>query len=783
MKHMLGLLLLYLLAGLPAFAAENVFISGGKAHGAIVLEKNPSKAAQRAARELSHYLERQTGVKLEIGDRPTGGHDIFLGYTEYVRRAGLNTDGLGFDGFRIVTKDGNLYIFGNDYKGPWPIYAKGSWFDIIHIYDREQDLCAYGDSGTFHGVMYLLKRYRDCRWFMPGELGECIPEMPDFKLADLDYARTPAFEYRYLNFGLWKHNPEVSAWYARAGFGARYPLRFEHSFYRFDYLRKEHPEYMALQENGTRCTMPNADTGSLCLSAEGLDRAVADAAIDFFKANPAQIIFPVMPNDHSKVCCCGKCQAQIDKNLPRPRQESNYIWGFVNRVAKLVAQDCPDKMIGCCAYGNYITPPTNMKMEPNVAVMVTTCLPFIFMDLYRWRNEEIIYEWGRITPNVYTWDYYCWDDTHKHLTGLPIVLFHWLADDLKKRKGFSRGMFLDCRLSPVNGKHLMPYPDFNHLNVYLAGELQWDPEISVDDLLKDYYTRFYGAAADDMEQFWSYAETVWCNKSVTDRSFEADLQKTLYTPEVLDKLKSHLEAAQSKVKLNSRESRRIRKIQDHFYSYYDRVRGTSSSRPSVTVKRIRPEDTPEIDGVCDPVWRGANGMSFLNNFDSKMPECATMVRVLHDGTYLYMFVTAHENKMDKLRAPERARDSEARPYFWDDDAVEFFILPDIGSPREFYQIVINAKGVSLVDLKASSGKNTDYSWDSEVRYKAGSTDYGWTLELAVPLKNLNLTETPGINAGRDRQTSGYTTRSAWAPTFGDGWQMAPSRAGNLKLER
>ena len=779
----IGMFALCLLAGVQTAWAGNVFISGGKAHGAIVLEKNPSKSAQRAAKELSHYLYLQTGVKLKIGYEATGGNDIFLGYTDHARKAGLDLKGLEFDGFKIVTKDGDLYIFGDDYKGPWPIYAKGSWYDIIHIYNKKLDLGAYGNNGTFHGVMYLLKKYRNCRWFMPGELGEYIPVMRDFTLQDIDYKRNPAFEYRYLNFGLWNHEPEVSKWNARAGFGARYPIRFEHSFYRFDYLRKTNPEYMALQKDGTRCTMPDGNRGSLCLTAKGLDQVVANAAIEFFKANPSQIIYPVMPNDNTNTCQCENCKAQVDLSLPKPSQASNYVWGFINRVARILAKTYPDKMIGCCAYSNYVTPPTNMKMEPNVAIMVTTCLPWIFDELYRWRNEEMIYKWCKITSNIYTWDYYCWDDTNQHLTGLPILISHWLADDLKKRNGHSKGMYLDCRLSPINGRYLMAYPEFNHLNIYLAGELQWDPEIPVDDLLNDYYTKFYGPAAAEMKQFWSYAEEIWCNKAVKKRGPKDNLQKDLYTPQVLAKLKSYLEAAQSKVKWNTRESRRIKKIQDHFYSYYDRVAGTRSKRPTHVVRKINPADAPKIDGVRDTVWRRANGMSFVDNFSSRDPEYPTNVRTLHDGTNLYIFVTAHEGNMAKLRSPERKRDNTARPHFWDDDAMEFFILPDISNPQEFFQIVINAKGNSLVDLKANAANPEDYSWNTSIRYKAGVTKSGWTLELAIPLKDLNFSKYPGINIGRDRQAGGVTIRTAWAPSFGQGWAMSPHRAGNLVFEK
>jgi hypothetical protein len=141
-------LLLLFVASLPLLGhAKIAFIENGKSNGAIILEKDATKAAQRAARELQHYIELQTGVKMPVASETTSGHDIIIGYGKYAKKGGMTLDGLKSDGFRITTKNGNLYIYGRDYTGPWPIFAARSMFETIHIYNKQLDLCAYGDSG------------------------------------------------------------------------------------------------------------------------------------------------------------------------------------------------------------------------------------------------------------------------------------------------------------------------------------------------------------------------------------------------------------------------------------------------------------------------------------------------------------------------------------------------------------------------------------------------------------------------------------------------------------
>jgi hypothetical protein len=47
------------------------------------------------------------------------------------------------------------------------------------------------------------------------------------------------------------------------------------------------------------------------------------------------------------------------------------------------------------------------------------------------------------------------------------------------------------------------------LNVYLTTRLWWEAGLDANALLDEYYTKFYGPAADEMKTFVEYCEANW----------------------------------------------------------------------------------------------------------------------------------------------------------------------------------------------------------------------------------------------------------------------------------
>ncbi len=230
--------------GLTA-AAGSVIFENGAPNAAIVLDPEAAPPAKYAATELQTYLEKVSGVRLDIVSKPGSGVNIFVGEGAGTRAAGLNTEGLTYDGFRICSRDGNLYIFGRDRREAKPLVDFRTPFEAIHIYNKKLNICAFGESGTLYAVYEFLRSQCGIRWYMPGELGEVVPHADRLEVPALNTEKSPDFYYRMLWIGLFDQNDDVALWFRRAGFGAPFPVNICHSFYLMNFT-KTHPEWHAL---------------------------------------------------------------------------------------------------------------------------------------------------------------------------------------------------------------------------------------------------------------------------------------------------------------------------------------------------------------------------------------------------------------------------------------------------------------------------------------------------------------------------------------------------------
>ncbi len=568
MKKMLVFLVLLFM---PAFCYGMEIVKNGEPAAVIVTGEDVPYMVEFAASELQHYIEKISGAKIPIQNsisRGRGVRNIFVGESFHTEQAGLSTAGLSWDGFKIITSNSNLYLFGRDYKGKDPIEGMIHPFQLIHSYNQKLKLNRHGETGTLFAVYRFLEDYCGVRWFMPGELGEVVPEMKDIRVEDIDFKKSPDFEYRFLYHCLLNRSDDQALWYRRAGFGAPYPVQIMHSFWRMNRYAGINPEFFALVDGERDFDITCLGQGNLCLSNEGLLEQWVSDIRKYFDANPEQYLYPVMPNDHfRRICDCPECQAQIDESMGPRGRFSNYVWGFVNKVAKEIYKTHPDKLIGNCSYSGFAWPPNNIeKMSPNIAVSITKA------RVNNWDNEnqgdarrKIIDAWAEKTEYIYTWEYYNWATMRPHLRDVPVLFSRYISDDLKYLRGKSKGEFIEA----MDKDWLMHPPALNHLNIYLTGKLLWNADLDVDELLEDYYSKFYGPAREEMKAFWTLGEKTWTT-DLEDRSIE--IYYTLYTREIIDALHSYLKNAIDETPEGSVYRKRVEFILSEFEPVVEKVR-------------------------------------------------------------------------------------------------------------------------------------------------------------------------------------------------------------------
>ena len=185
---------------------------------------------------------------------------------------------------------------------------------------------------------------------------------------------------------------------------------------------------------------------------------------------------------------------------------------------------------------------------------------------------------------------------------------------------------------------------------------------------------------------------------------------------------------------------------------------------------------PEIDGQIEAdEWqaasRGADFIQFEPNRGDPS-ELQTVVLVQYDDEHLYIAFEAHDP--EPLMAQMVRRDSD----LWNDDSVQIYI-DTFHDGRSGYFFMTNVLGTQLDGRLTDDGNSNDQTWDAPWESETELTDYGYSVEVSIPLRALQYTagkdSTWGINFARSRRRT--LERSYWSGPV-DQWGRM-SQAGDL----
>jgi hypothetical protein len=152
--------------------------------------------------------------------------------------------------------------------------------------------------------------------------------------------------------------------------------------------------------------------------------------------------------------------------------------------------------------------------------------------------------------------------------------------------------------------------------------------------------------------------------------------------------------------------------------------------PTLTVSRANGHI--DIDGhLEDPGWRGAavaDNFAEHNPGDQTKPEVDTKVWVTYDDDNLYVAWRCYDDP-DEVRASFCERDQ-----IFSDDYV-ILCLDTYGDATLGYELAVNPYGIPG-DLLFSSALGEDITYDMIFESAGRVTDFGWVVEMAIPLMRL-----------------------------------------------
>jgi len=380
----------------------------------------------------------------------------------------------------------------------------------------------FDEKGTLNGVYEFLEKYCNVRWYAPTEVGIVYPKNPNLKVIRKDLKHEPKMSYLYITptnlYMPTTSDPiptqEVSQWKLRMRLGGE-KYAATHSFYSYFWkYGKTHPEYFAQGYE------KESEPPQMCYTNRAFIEQCAKDASEFFASHTTigaamGDYYALVPMDNDKWCKCANCQAWLgvddkDNKQFTTGKASNYIWNFVNEVAKIVKKTNPDKYIVGLAYWDYGYYPTKVKLEDNVAVQMCLHVRNWYSVNMKQTDLKVFDAWTKDkNRREFLWLYYNFpalNATYGKFDVFPAFSAKLIATQMDMyNKNNIRGIFMEH-----SSEFEQPYLG-DQLEFYTTFKLADDPTLKVDKLMDEFFKLYYGSASEPMKVLYNEIEDTYFN--------------------------------------------------------------------------------------------------------------------------------------------------------------------------------------------------------------------------------------------------------------------------------
>ncbi|MEE3373089.1 MAG: DUF4838 domain-containing protein [Planctomycetota bacterium] len=411
-----------------------------------------------AAQDLCHYLSRVSGQEIQQGQRANPkGLTIHVGQDAFVAEHAPRIAELRGDGFLIQT-----------------LQAEGAWHLV---------LAGKLERSAQWAVERFLHDFCGVRWLFPDRrYGEVVPQKATLNIpSDLAQRHEPDYLSRS-NCGMYYFSPARKL--LRLGsYGDGYGGHaIQHIFAAQEF--REHPEWFA-QFDGKRQWWSYGNGWQICTTQPGTVRRAVDYIDAFFANNPNTAVVSIGQNHGNGWCECEQCTDFVNSFSP-PYTLSDRWFHWVNLVASEVRSKHPGKWVESMAYSGTSTPP-RFNLQPNVAITKTFVLESEFQQAEKWKTVCN-------SVNMYSYMYGASFLGFRHYPRAAQDFLKWGHEELGAM----------AHVTECGGDWPFDGPKYYYLQA-----LQWDVDANVDQIMDEYCSASYGAAAAPMRLFWDRLEAVY----------------------------------------------------------------------------------------------------------------------------------------------------------------------------------------------------------------------------------------------------------------------------------
>ncbi|WP_395742167.1 DUF4838 domain-containing protein [Prosthecobacter sp.] len=756
MKHALSFVWLLLLSPCILHAADALIVEDGQPRAEIIIAEIPTRMQRLAAHEFRANLEKISGARLPIVTQPSGkAVKVFIGAS---RLNPVKADGLKDGAYRVQSGSDWLALVGDDTDfvptepwgknnadipraeaefqkivgAPYGMPNRGLYKNKLRLpgdtgkpdgvptaKNETLEIWGLDEHGSFNAVTAFFHKL-GARWYLPGELGEVMPAMKTIPLPKVDETVKPDFALRQFNFRFATAGPDTALWTLRLGMRNDDRWLIAHGMDGMtgnDATFAAHPEWFALY-GGRRDYRPGDSKNQLCYSNEELFRETVRYARKLLDTYPVKSVSIMPPDGYTSICQCEKCKGKDSPERNDRGLLSDYVWDFVNRVAKEIGKTHPHAKVLNCAYGVYTLPPLKIdKLEPNVVVCIVGGRRPVNKAGAKGEGESapeaLRAAWVKKTQNpLMIFENYPFTDRGWYL---PSFVPHALGDSVNATKGVSQGedIWLSAR---------QDFKDvgigFNHFMVYFTARMYWGGKnADVDAMFREYCQLFYGPAAQEMQAFFAYCEEHWAE--MEEDKAPAETALALFAK------------AQTKADMASVYGKRIALIDAFLKGLRMKCQQLAQQRGPVPIVRLVGDAKDiVIDGkLDDEYWQNcpAAATGKLRELQTgRVPTFGTSFKTGWQGNSLCIAIRCDERPGDK---PNNTTTRNGDQALWHGDAVEIELATETHS---YYQIAISPAG-HIVDLDRGSARDRWFEWDSKAEVATQIADDHWTVEIRIPV--------------------------------------------------
>ncbi|MBE7085122.1 MAG: DUF4838 domain-containing protein [Clostridiales bacterium] len=470
----------------------------------VLTDGTPS--AEFAKEELQNFIEKACGFRLNAYNGQA--HYISLGENEYSKSIidKYDTSDLNEEGFYILSKGGNVYLFGASQKSV--IFSVYEFLEkYLGIRFVASDCCYTPKADSLEIPEEEVKRVP----ISPQRLYLSYAGAKD-KLLSLRYKFSADFTPDCTDLGI------KNKWYTKI------PTSHNSNCYvPYEKYKDSHPEFFNVFRYNLFRTLTEVE---LCYSNglteegewdESVETSVLSVATDsmmrFMEDDPSAEYFMFGRADNEDCRCrCPRCERAREKY-----GDAGIMIVFMNAMAKKLRQSFAkqgkpfDKKLVTFAYLSTVEPPVKdgkpicEQVIPDEALYIryAPILADYICGLEDERQKEEVRRqiagWSALTKNIMLWDY-----------NVNYKEYFWYLPNLsylkQNMKTYQR---MGAHYIMKQGANNVTPVWHDDLHAYVSSKLFWDVNADVDELVREYVSLYFGPGADKVQAYIEEMESLY----------------------------------------------------------------------------------------------------------------------------------------------------------------------------------------------------------------------------------------------------------------------------------